>query len=166
MAFKVRLTAPERRVSQNVTLRPTRRSALVLLGAERLVRQDERMSPGTITLWRPVGQAELDLIEASAWRRFPPRLLGQPIFYPVLNQAYATKIARDWNTKDPASGYVGYVLQFAVDSDYAERFEHHRVGGAGIDELWVPAEQLDEFNDHIVGPIAVVSEHRFVDEDS
>ena len=31
-------------------------------------------------------------------------LTGQPIFYPVLNEAYATTIARDWNTKDPTSG--------------------------------------------------------------
>ena len=114
----------------------------------------------TVTLWRPVGQAELDLIAQSGWARFPPRLAGQPIFYPVLNEAYATKIARDWNTKDPASGYVGYVLRFAVAAAYVARFEPQRVGGAGIDELWVPAEQLDEFNDQIVGPIELVSEHR------
>jgi hypothetical protein len=49
----------------------------------------------TVTLWRPVGQAELKLIERSGWRRFPPRLAGQPIFYPVLNEHYAAKIARD-----------------------------------------------------------------------
>ena len=117
------------------------------------------MTPPTVTLWRPVGQAELDLVERSGWTRFPPRLPGQPIFYPVLNEAYATQIARAWNTKDPASGNVGYVLRF-VDADYVSRFEPQRVGGAGIDELWVPAEQLDEFNDHIVGRIELASEHR------
>ena len=105
----------------------------------------------TVTLWRPVGQAELDLIEQTRWTRFPPRLVGQPFFYPVLNEHYATKIARDWNTKDPASGYVGYVRRCDVDADYVSRFEPQRVGGAGIDELWVPAEELDDFNDHIVG---------------
>jgi hypothetical protein len=114
----------------------------------------------TLTLWRPVGQAELELIEESGWRRFPPRLRGQPIFYPVLNQEYATRIARDWNTKDPASGFAGYVLRFKVDAAYATRFPPQRVGGAGIDELWVPAEDLDEFNDHIIGTIELVSEHR------
>ncbi len=118
------------------------------------------MASATVTLWRPVGQAELDLIAAAGWRRFPPRLSGQPIFYPVLNEAYATKIARDWNTKDPASGFVGYVLRFDVDAEYASRFEPQRVGGAGIDELWIPAEQLDDFNAHIVGRIAVVSDYR------
>ena len=51
------------------------------------------------TLFRPVGPIELDLIRANEYRAFPPRLPGQPIFYPVLNEEYATQIARDWNTK-------------------------------------------------------------------
>lgn len=57
----------------------------------------------TVTLYRPVGPAELALIEASGWRRFPPRLPGQPIFYPVLNEAYAVQIARGWNLREPDS---------------------------------------------------------------
>jgi hypothetical protein len=116
--------------------------------------------PTTRTLWRPVGQAELDLIAASGWTAFPPRLSGQPIFYPVLNEQYATTIARDWNTKDPASGFVGYVLRFEVERSYVEQFETHRVGGSGIDELWVPADRLAEFNRHIVGPIQIAGEYR------
>jgi hypothetical protein len=114
----------------------------------------------TLTLWRPVGQAELDLIAASAWRAFPPRLTGQPIFYPVVHEEYAIRIARDWNTKDPASGFVGYVLRFEVERPYVEQFEIHRVGGRGIEELWVPADELDEFNRHIVGAIKVTAEYR------
>jgi hypothetical protein len=78
----------------------------------------------------------------------------------VLNEEYATKIARDWNTKDPASGHVGYVLRFEVDAEYVSCFEPQRVGGSGIDELWVPAEDLDELNNRIVGCIEVVAEHR------
>ena len=54
----------------------------------------------------------------------------QPIFYPVLNEEYATKIARDWNTKDAASGYVGYVTKFAVNSEYLSRFQVQTVGSA------------------------------------
>ena len=56
----------------------------------------------TTTLYRPVGQAELDLIAESGHLRFPPRLPEQPIFYPVLTEEYATAIARDWNAKGPA----------------------------------------------------------------
>lgn len=117
------------------------------------------MHPATVTLWRPVGQAELDLVSAADWQGRPRRLLGQPIFYPVLDEAYATRIAREWNTKDPASGNVRYVLRFEVDADYVARFEPQRVGGEGVDELWVPAEQLAEFNEHIIGRIELVSEH-------
>jgi hypothetical protein len=118
------------------------------------------MSPSTTTLWRPVGQRELELVEATNWRGFPPRLSGQPIFYPVLNEAYATKIARDWNTKDPASGCVGHVLRFEVETDYLAQFPPRRVGGAGIDELWIPAERLAEFNGHIVGAIELTATYR------
>jgi hypothetical protein len=40
----------------------------------------------TVTLYRPAGSRELALIEASNWSAFPPRLPGQPIFYPVTNE--------------------------------------------------------------------------------
>jgi hypothetical protein len=116
--------------------------------------------PQTVTLFRPVGQAELDLIAGSGWRQFPPRLAHQPIFYPVLNQEYATMIARDWNTKDEASGFVGYVLRFQLDRAFAGRYPVHRVGGQVCEELWVPAGEVDEFNRHIVGRIEVVGEYR------
>ena len=68
-------------------------------------------------LHRPVGEAELGLIEANGWRAFPPRLAHQPIFHPVLDEAYAARIARDWNTEDAASGYAGYVTRFAVRAE-------------------------------------------------
>ena len=114
----------------------------------------------TTTLFRPVGQKELDLIRESGFRAFPPRLAHQPIFYPVLNEEYAAAIARDWNTKDPASGYVGYVTRFAVDSEYLRQFPVQTVGARIHQELWVPAEELGEFNRHIVGPIEVIAEFR------
>jgi hypothetical protein len=54
-----------------------------------------------MTLYRPVGTKELELISQLDLRAFPPRLEIQPIFYLVLNFDYAAQIARDWNTKDP-----------------------------------------------------------------
>ncbi|PQO37191.1 hypothetical protein DTL21_04365 [Bremerella cremea] len=114
----------------------------------------------TKTLYRPVGQAELDLIAASTWRRFPPRLDWQPIFYPVLTEEYAIFIAKQWNTKDPNSGFVGYVLQFDIDADYVQQFPVQNVGGPESLELWVPAEELETFNDQIVGTIQVIYEFR------
>lgn len=118
----------------------------------------------TVTLYRPVGQAELDLIRESDFQAFPPRLLFQPIFYPVTSEAYAVQIARDWNTQDPASGYVGYVTRFDVDAEYLGRFEVQKVGGEIHLEYWIPAEELAEFNRNLVGPVEVIAEFRPVPE--
>ena len=59
-----------------------------------------------IKLYRPVGQKELDLIKESGFKKFPARLERQPIFYPVMRQAYAAQIALGWNTKEEFSGYA------------------------------------------------------------
>lgn len=111
----------------------------------------------TRTLWRPTGPEELALVEASGWRAWPPRLPDQPIFYPVLNEDYATRIARDWNVK--ASG-VGYVTRFEVATEFLDRYDVQQAGGETILEYWIPAGDLDELNAHIVGTIEVVAEYR------
>ena len=107
----------------------------------------------TITLWRPVGPAELDLIQQTGMREFPPRLPEQPIFYPVTTEDYAIKIARDWNV--PASG-AGYVTRFEVRADYLANYEVQEAGGRAHTEYWIPAEDLPAFNAAIVGEIEVV----------
>ena len=111
----------------------------------------------TVTLYRPVGPKELELIQASGWRELPPRLPDQPIFYPVTNEDYAVQIARDWNVK--ASG-AGFVTKFAVRSDYLSRFSVQQVGGALHTEYWIPAEDLHRCNENIVGEIQVIREFR------
>jgi hypothetical protein len=111
----------------------------------------------TTRLYRPVGQSELDLISASGFNAFPPRLPEQPVFYPVLTKDYAEQIARDWNTKDERSGFVGYVLQFEVETEYLERFEIKKVGSSRHLEYWIPSEELEDFNRHICGKIRVVA---------
>ena len=112
-----------------------------------------------VTLYRPVGPKELALIEASGWRAFPPRLAGQPIFYPVLDEAYAIQIAREWNARDPSTGSRGYVTRFRVRRAFLERYPVRTAGSRQHREYWVPAEELDAFNASLVGPIDVI--HRF-----
>jgi hypothetical protein len=111
----------------------------------------------TVILYRPVGQRELDLIAESGYIAFPARLPHQPIFYPVLNRDYAEQIARDWNTRDEQSGFIGYVTEFDVEAEYLSRFEPRKVGGANHLEYWIPAEELQEFNRHIQGTIQVIA---------
>jgi len=112
---------------------------------------------GLSRLYRPVGPKELELIRETGSTKFPPRLEGQPIFYPVLNFEYAERIARDWNVRE--SGY-GAVPSFWVRRDYLNRYEVHQVGGPTSHEYWIPAAELEAFNASIVGPIEVVREYR------
>jgi hypothetical protein len=109
----------------------------------------------TTMLFRPTGPKELALIQESGYTTFPPRLFWQPIFYPVLNEEYATQIARDWNAQD---GNSGYVTRFQVRTDFLRRYEVHQVGSAIHQEYWIPAEDLEEFNRNIVGKIEVIAE--------
>ncbi len=117
-------------------------------------------SPKLHKLYRPVGQKELDLIIASGWREFPARLSHQPIFYPVENYPYAAQIARDWNTKDPNSGFVGYVTCFEMDAKFLSKYPIQKVGNEIALEYWIPAEELSEFNRQIIGLIRVLAEFR------
>lgn len=110
-----------------------------------------------MTLYRPVGTAELKLIEKSGYKCFPPRLPEQPIFYPVLNEKYASEIAERWNVKD-TDDHKGYVTVFEVDDEYCSQFEIHTVGRSYHQELWIPAEELENFNQHIIGTIKVIGE--------
>ena len=110
----------------------------------------------TITLYRPVGPEELALIAGSGFTRWPPRLPGQPIFYPVTNEQYAIDIASGWNVK--AGGY-GAVTRFEVRREFMDRYEVHQVGAAHHTEWWIPAGELEELNRHIVGLIEVVREY-------
>src|SRR5258708_39911695 len=97
-----------------------------------------------VTLFRPVGQQELELIKRTHNTAFPPRLPEQPIFYPVLTEEYAVQIARDWNAKynDPKCGYV---TRFHVRKSFLDRYEAKTVGAASHQEYWIPADDMDEF---------------------
>lgn len=111
----------------------------------------------TVTLFRPVGANELKLIRESGFKEFPPRLPEQPIFYPVLNEEYATQIARDWNARHSKSGQ-GFVTRFRVREEFLSRYEVQTVGGSVHQEYWIPAADLPEFNWNIVGTIEVIAE--------
>ena len=114
-----------------------------------------------VTLYRPVGSKELELIEKSGFSAFPPRLPDQPIFYPVSNEDYAIQIARGWNTK--VGDKLGFVTRFKVSADVLAKYERKTVGGRMHEEYWIPAEELDAFNAAIVGKIELIG--RFTEQD-
>lgn len=109
----------------------------------------------TKTLYRPVGEKEMLLIIESNFKKFPPRLEWQPIFYPVLDEGYASEIAEKWNTRDEAGNYLGFVTEFEVLEEVVNQYPAQNVGAKNHNELWVPSEELDTFNQAIVGDIKV-----------
>lgn len=109
----------------------------------------------TITLYRPVGEKELVLIAESGFKKFPSRLAQQPIFYPVLNEAYACEIASKWNTNDEFGNYLGFVTEFEITEAEFLKYKVENVGGKIHNELWVPAEDLERFNINIVDKIRI-----------
>ncbi|UFH30526.1 ADP-ribosylation/crystallin J1 [Chryseobacterium sp. C-71] len=109
----------------------------------------------TKTLYRPVGEKEMLLIIESNFKKFPPRLEWQPIFYPVLDEDYASEIAEKWNTRDEAGNYLGFVTEFQVLEEEVNKYPAQNVGAKNHNELWVPSEELEAFNRAIVGNIKV-----------
>jgi hypothetical protein len=47
-----------------------------------------------------------------------------------------------------------------VRRSHLDRYEVQQVGGRTILEYWIPAEELEELNDNIVGTIEVVHTFR------
>jgi len=111
----------------------------------------------TTTLFRPVGPGELRLIEQSGFRAFPPPPAKQPIFYPVLTEAFALKIVHEWLIPDLGAGYI---TRFKVRRAFLARYKIENAGGPGLEEYWIPAADLAEFNQNIVGPIEVIRQFR------
>tara|TARA_B100001989_G_scaffold213643_1_gene163667 strand:- start:171 stop:530 length:360 start_codon:yes stop_codon:yes gene_type:complete len=107
----------------------------------------------TITLYRPTGPNELELVKGSGFTKWPPRLPEQPIFYPVTNERYAREIATKWNIK---ASKIGYVTKFEVQKSFMDRYDIHTVGASYHTEWWIPAEELEELNANIVGKIEVI----------
>lgn len=114
------------------------------------------MTKQTVTLYRPTGPEELELVKQSGYKRWPPRLPEQPIFYPVTNEEYAIEITTKWNRKDIG---VGFVTRFEVERSFMEKYDIEQVGAAHHTEWWIPAEELDALNDNIVGLIEVIGEY-------
>ncbi len=115
------------------------------------------MNDDVVVLYRPVGPKELALLAEQGFRRWPPRLPEQPFFYPVANESYAREITQKWNV--PEKG-IGYVTRFQVKKSFMDRYVQQQAGDKHHLEWWIPAEDLEELNDNLVGLIEVVGEYR------
>ena len=125
-----------------------------LTNSKLISRKFLKMTENLITLYRPCGQKEFDLVASSGFKRWPPRLPEQSIFYPVTNEQYAWEINK-WNVSQFSKGYV---TRFLVKDAFMARFKVETVGGRQHTEWWIPAEDVEEMNDNIVGLIEVIGE--------
>ena len=108
----------------------------------------------TTTLWRPVGPDELRLIEQSGMRAFPPRLPEQPIFYPVLSEEYAVKIARDWNVPATAPATS---RAFACNAAFLRHTKSKRRADRRIESTGSPRKIFPRSMQLLVGEIEIIA---------
>ena len=111
------------------------------------------MNAETVIVFRPIGPEELKLLEANGWRRWLARLPHQPIFYPMTNEEYA----RDRIEVERRGVRTVYVARFRVRRSFMDRYEIPQVGASHHAEWWIPAEDLDDLNDNIVGTIELIA---------
>ena len=108
----------------------------------------------TTKLYRPINLEELILIEESFWKRIPIRLGGwQPILYVVSNLEYAEEILTKWYIP---SGIDGYIICCEVNSEFLSKYNVENADGKIHNEYWIPADDVDEFNNNLIGYIQVL----------
>ena len=56
-------------------------------------------------------------------------------------------------------GNKGFVTRFEVEDSFCGRYKVQTVGRSYHQELWIPAEELDAFNSHIIGKIEIIAEY-------
>lgn len=112
----------------------------------------------TVTMYRPTGRNELQLVIDSGYKEWPPRLPEQPIFYPVTNERYAIEV-NNWNVRDKGTGFI---TKFKVNKAFIDKYSIETVGAKHHTEWWIPAEDLEELNENIEGLIEVIGEYHSV----
>ena len=55
---------------------------------------------------------------------------------------------------------MGYVVRFQVKRTFLDKYDVHLAGSSEHQEYWIPAADLEEFNQNIVGAIEVIAEFR------
>ena len=112
------------------------------------------MSMATRTLYRPVGSTELVAIQRSGNQRFPRGSSGSRTSSPCAPAPTPSASPVKRRLRQP-----GYVTRFEVRQDFLARYAVHVIDARVHEEYRIPAEDLEAFNDAIVGPIEVVSEY-------
>ena len=110
-------------------------------------------------LYRPLNAEEYRAVEARCFRGFPPRAEDQPLFTALLSEEGASQIARHMRIAKESENVV-YVVSFLVEDAYIRQFPVQHMEERDRRALWLPAEEVDILNQHLIGNIRVVAAYQ------
>ena len=117
-----------------------------------------------MVLYRPICETEYSEVKARDFHSFPPRPAEQPLFTALLSEEGASRIARRMKVENHAETNV-YVVSFLVDDAYIRQFPVQDTDAHDSRALWIPAEELDILNQHLIGDIRVLAQYQIDRED-
>lgn len=109
-------------------------------------------------LYRPLCADEYHEIEALKFQGFPPRSGEQPLFTALLSQEGASQIAKHMKVAKQTEPTV-YVVSFLVDDAYIRQFPVQHTEDRNRRALWIPADEMDILNQHLIGGIRVLASY-------
>ena len=110
-------------------------------------------------LYRPLDAEEYQALKERSFHGFPPRTGEQPIFTALLSEEGATQIARHMRISKQTDHTV-YVVCFLVDDAYIRQFPVQHAHERDRRALWIPAEELDILNQHLIGDVRVLASYQ------
>lgn len=110
-------------------------------------------------LYRPLNAEEFHAVEARSFRGFPPRSDEQPLFTALLSEEGASQIAKHMRIAKEAENTV-YVVSFLVEDAYIRQFPVQHAEERNRRALWLPAEEVDILNQHLIGTIRVIASYQ------
>lgn len=106
-------------------------------------------------LYRPLTAEEFRQIEAGGFSMFPARTAEQPLFTALLSHEGAAAIARRMRVNKQAE-HKAYVVSFLVEDAYIRQFPVQNSDQPESRALWIPSEEIDILNQHLVGKIRLL----------
>ncbi len=106
-------------------------------------------------LYRPLSAEEYRQIESMEFKGFPARSAGQPLFTALLSHEGASGIARHMRIEKQSEHKV-YVVGFLVEDAYIRQFPVQNTDQPERRALWIPAEEIEILNQHLVGKIRML----------
>ena len=110
-------------------------------------------------LYRPLSAEEYRAVEEKGFTGFPPRSEEQPLFTALLSEEGATQIARHMRISKTAENLI-YVVSFLVDDAYIRQFPVQHANERNRRALWIPADEVDILNQHLIGKIRLIASYQ------